>query len=382
MKTNHTRSLRELAPTDEVWEASLSCLCQFVRREGHSRVDVYHLEAGFRLGQWVKIQRTRRTELPQKQRDSLSQLPGWVWDDSPGTSWRDHLSALEAFARVHGHTQLPLNHCADGLRLGFWVAEQRLRYSEGEMSADGIDALERTPAWTWSSVPISIVVSQSTRPAVLTWERGYDLLRRFVSREGHATVPASHIEESIKLGQWVRDQRARRSRLQPTKVHALERLPGWTWQAWADRWHRGLAHLLAYIEREGTAFVPVSHIEDDYKLGVWVRAQRMRKAKLSAEQVDILERLPGWTWRAGKSNDEWWSTGYESLKRFAQGAGHCDVPFTGREDGFCLGRWVRLQRRKHLAGQLSSERARLLSELPGWTAVKRRKPRSLEGRKS
>jgi hypothetical protein len=383
VKTNRVRPTSKTEPLDAAWEASLRFLRQFAARQGHARVDVHHMEGTFRLGQWVKIQRSRRAELTLRQRDALSSLPGWVWDDSPRTSWQDHYDALDAFARENGHTHVPLNYYTEGLRLGFWIAEQRLSYSQGDLFPDRIDALERIPGWTWSSIsPCLVVATPSTKPTPLSWERGYDLLRSFVAREGHARVPANHLENSIKLGQWVRDQRARRHKLPPTKIRALERLPGWTWQAWAERWQRGLSHLQAYVEREGTACVPVAHIESDYKLGVWVRAQRMRKIGLSPEQIAALECLPGWAWRAGKSNDEWWRLGYEALLRFSQSHGHCDVPFVQRDDGFCLGRWVRMQRRKYLSGELSTEKAELLSKLPCWNTAKRRQRRSLEGKKS
>ena len=41
------------------------------------------------------------------------------------------------------------------------------------------------------------------------WEKNYALLQRFVEREGHANVPATHVEDGERLGQWLHTQRKR-----------------------------------------------------------------------------------------------------------------------------------------------------------------------------
>lgn len=53
----------------------------------------------------------------------------------------------------------------------------------------------------------------------------------FVGREGHACVPDAAQVDGLRLGPWVRTQRAahRRELLAPDRAARLEALPGWTW---------------------------------------------------------------------------------------------------------------------------------------------------------
>jgi hypothetical protein len=57
-----------------------------VHREGHSRVPNRHRDGdGFRLGQWVQLQRRgyQRGTLEDERRCRLAALPGWTWTPSP-----------------------------------------------------------------------------------------------------------------------------------------------------------------------------------------------------------------------------------------------------------------------------------------------------------
>jgi hypothetical protein len=53
----------------------------FVNREGHTRVPQRFIESGYRLGQWVNIQRTvhAKGKLSPDRATRLEALPGWVW---------------------------------------------------------------------------------------------------------------------------------------------------------------------------------------------------------------------------------------------------------------------------------------------------------------
>jgi len=54
---------------------------RFVEREGHARVPQSWREDGYRLGQWVGVQRSdfKKGQLGEARRERLEGLPGWSW---------------------------------------------------------------------------------------------------------------------------------------------------------------------------------------------------------------------------------------------------------------------------------------------------------------
>ena len=121
------------------------------------------------------------------------------------------------------------------------------------------------------------------------WERSYALLRAYREREGHARVPAPHVEEGVRLGGWLSEQRkryqarglseeerkAKRLKVAPLSDEEVGRLEalGVMWNVVVEQWERNYALLRAYREREGHARVPASHVAEGEKLGSWLSTQ-------------------------------------------------------------------------------------------------------------
>lgn len=63
------------------------------------------------------------------------------------------------------------------------------------------------------------------------WEDAFAVLERFVAREGHARVPAEHVEDGFNLGIWLENQRFLHTEghLSQAQASRLEALPGWEW---------------------------------------------------------------------------------------------------------------------------------------------------------
>ena len=68
------------------------------------------------------------------------------------------------------------------------------------------------------------------------WTQKYEALQHFINREGHAIVPATHIEKTsngtpILLGDWVSHQRSLKKKglLSPDREKLLAGLKGWNW---------------------------------------------------------------------------------------------------------------------------------------------------------
>lgn len=334
-------------PFTDGWERVYDFLRASTDREGHARVPKDHREGGVRLGDWVIDQRVKRDNLDESQRERLEALPGWIWD-ARDHRWQMKLDLLQQFQRREGHASVPQRHLEDGVNLGSWVNEQRNK--QDTMRPDRKALLESVPGWIWD-------------PYTEAWERGYQALMAFASREGHCRVPGGHIEQGVTLGAWVKEQRSNRSQMADLRRVRLESVPGWSWNAVEDSWMEHLEMLRAYAERHGNTNVPVDHVEGGLRLGQWTRLRRREHKKLSSERQALLEALPGWFW--GRKADHMWEQKYSVLRQFSDREGHARPPYDHVEGDVKLGQWVVTQRAER--DKISPERRARLEGLPRWT---------------
>jgi superfamily II DNA or RNA helicase len=277
---------------DARWEQGFTFLQQYAAHEHHTRVPQGHLEGGFKLGQWVNVQRLfhRNGRLPADRTARLAAQPGWVWD-APGSAWERHYAALESFVSRERHARVPSSHVEGDLKLGQWVVVQRSFRIQGRLADDRAARLEDLPGWAWNA-----------NDAV--WEDGFSHLKSFVAREGHARVPFDTVEDDgYRLGRWVVKQRSRRDQLRPVRTARLEALPGWEWNRKESGWETGFLRLETFVAREGHARVSQDHVEEGYRLGHWVSKQRQAvgRGRLSEDRQARLAALPGWVWAVSKS---------------------------------------------------------------------------------
>ena len=82
----------------------------------------------------------------------------------------------------------------------------------------------------------------------------------------------------------------------------LESLPGWTWTPTSARKEEAFELLQEFIDREGHARVPTTHIERGFALGQWItnRRQTFKRGKMLPAEQHRLESIPGWSWTRQK----------------------------------------------------------------------------------
>jgi len=219
------------------------------------------------------------------------------------TLWLEGFRRLRKYAKAEEHTFVPVKYVTkDGYPLGDWVKKQREAKKLGVLSKKREQKLQTLKGWVW-------------RVNEEKWIKGFKCLCRYVEREGDAIVPHRYTQkDGYKLGLWVMTQQQsyRQKMLPKRRQNALEQLPGWVWNAQKYRhkgmWLKSWERLFEYVDSEGHAKVPFDYItKDGYKLGSWVVVQRHahREGKLSTEQQQTLEKLPGWVWGAGKDSFEY-----------------------------------------------------------------------------
>ena len=146
--------------------------------------------------------------------------------------------------------------------------------------------MERLPEWVRPGEALDVIRA-----------KGFSALEKYVEREGHSRVPRSHMEDGFNLGHWVTTQRSTgQRRISPERISWLESLPGWVWNVPDSAWEEGFSVLEKYVQREGHARVPQSHVEDGVNLGIWVSNCKRRRERLTVDQMSRLGDLPGWKW--------------------------------------------------------------------------------------
>ncbi|MFZ2542074.1 MAG: Helicase associated domain protein [Gallionella sp.] len=333
------------------WEEGFGYLKEFADREGHCLSPAqYKTEDGYRLGQWVGVQRGKKNNMSSEQKARLEALPGWTWDILRD-KWEEGFSNLKEYADREGHAKIPLRYkTADGYPVGNWVIKQRAE--KNSMSPERKARLEALPGWSWN-------------PLLDQWEEGFRYLKEFADREEHTKVPRSYkTTDGYRVGSWASQQRTNENIMSAERKARLETLPGWSWYTFSDKWEEGFRKLKEFVDREGRAKVSGDYkTADGYYLGRWVGLQRTHKDKLSLERRLLLEALPGWSWNTFPDK---WEDGFRYLKEYADREGDCLISVQYKtEDGFRLGRWAGLQR--STKDNLSPERRARLEELLGWS---------------
>jgi len=371
--------------SQETWNKGFANLREYVKNFGDALVPTkYVTDNGYKLGAWVNNQRQtyKRGIISRKQGRKLERLKGWVWD-AHEVKWMEYFKYLVEYIESEGNALVPRRYVnKKGCKLGLWVMAQRQLHRQGRLHRSHQEALAGLPGWYWDARG-----SPNWRMR-RKWFESFELLRKYVKKEGHGRVPRQYVtKKGYKLGAWVGTQRYKYKRGQlPSEQQAmLEKLPGWVWDGherllkdMSKGWLTSFERLRRYVEQEGHACVPAKYTtEDGYKLGTWVIDQRYeyKKGRLSLEQQEALEQLPGWVWNAQKGrhkgmNKDLSESWLESLKRLREYVGHegnARVPSKYiSEDGYRLGTWVRDQRYEYKKGRLSVEQRDALMQLSGW----------------
>ena len=136
---------------DAKWALGFQELETYVARVATSRVPItYVTDSGFRLGAWVRAQRTRKSFLDSERIEKLEALSKWTWGVIDA-QWDEGFSALVEFSQLKGTCLVPNDYTtSNGFGLGRWVSTQR--GTRDRLTMAQIQRLESLETWTWDAV--------------------------------------------------------------------------------------------------------------------------------------------------------------------------------------------------------------------------------------
>jgi hypothetical protein len=257
---------------------------KYEKRERHCRVPEGHIEDGLKLNSWVQSQRVKKDNLSKYQLNALNKL-NFIWNTHE-ENWVNGIRALAMFTAREGHANVLNSHNEGKFRLGNWLSTQRQKYAKCKLTDAQISALEHCGV-TWNKEGFK-------------WQENIEAFKRFKDREGHTLVPASHVENGLKIGFWVMNLRQKKKKelLEINKISELEKL-NFVWDPHREQWNHVFDKLKAFKNREGHCRVVSNHKEDGFSLGQWVFKQRKTKDSLPPDFVERLDAL-GFVWDAQK----------------------------------------------------------------------------------
>jgi hypothetical protein len=225
----------------------------------------------------------------------------------------------------------------------------------------------RPPGRPASSKPLKASKTAKKNLHFPDWGEFYPLLVQFKEREGHCAVPLKHSESGKKIGFWLMVQKIHRKTgmISNERRHLLESL-GVKWKFQVSTWDFNFLLLLQFRDREGHVRIPVRHVEDGQRLGVWVRMHRDHRnsGTLCPEKERRLNEI-GFIWKA---HDGKYDTMCRALAQFKEREGHCGVSETHIEhlDGgvkLKLGTWLVNQRLYRARGILDAKKMERLDRM-------------------
>ena len=267
------------------------------------------------------------------------------------SAWDRAYQELVAYKGEHGHLLVPHRYrTLEGFRLGSWVGVQRGAKKSDLLNCQQVQRLDAL-GFVWD-------VRKGE------WKGNFQRLRAYAEEHGHVLVPRSYeTPDGFKLGGWVNMQRVAKSkgRLSREQIAKLDEY-GFVWDAFQFAWDSAFKILREYKLQNGHVLVPLRYqTADGFKLGNWVKMQRVAKSKgrLSREQIAKLDEY-GFVWDAIQFA---WDSAFEHLQEYNLQHGHVLVPWTYETpDGFRLGNWVTKQRVAKSMGRYRREQIAKLDE--------------------
>ena len=268
---------------DRSWENGLEELHRFKEEFGHCSPSAkYQTSNGFKLGQWLSVQRRQynRKKITQIQIEHLNKL-GVVWDpieDQYEKGWRE----LLIYQKTYGDCLVKSKYIApSGHKLGQWVNTLRLRKEKLDLKkVTQLDSI----GFVWNVLDFQ-------------WKRGFDALCTYKREYGNCGAPQSFVTNSgFHLGRWIHSQRQYKDALSDERMRCLNDI-GFIWDPLDQQFENGLKELINYKNQFGDCLVKAEHVSSSgFRLGGWVRRVRSKQNALAVDYRNKLNEI-GFIWK-------------------------------------------------------------------------------------
>lgn len=286
--------------------------------------------------QWFindSIIRKKKHNLPLYRLDKFDNLPISIFANID-PSW------ISNFHQLRIDMKTKVNYDCDFT----WVYQQLMDYKHKRLHSEKIRLLSTIPTWKWDN----------------PWMLKYDRLKNYLTNNKMPTrlhPVYGNFTHAIKmnyenLDKWQKD--------------LINELPNWSWGIREDRWKETYDKVNALFKSNST-IRPYTW---------WISAQKQlyKMNKLSKDRMQLLNLIPNWSWdtmirKKALSKNEKWKIKCQKIINLIN-----DTPYLYDIDKNDI-RWIRMQIRAHIKGNLNYEQESLMRQISvqRWVCLKNKK---------
>ncbi|MBO4849264.1 MAG: helicase associated domain-containing protein [Clostridia bacterium] len=340
----------------ESWNIQYVCAKQYFIDNGNLLVPgTYETDTGLKLGKWISHQRRAfiKGVLPKDRIELLEEI-GMVWSVYDA-QWLEYYGVAVEYYRENGNLFIPRQYITnDGLKLGLWIVTQRRQHSDGILTAERIELLEK----------IGMVWKVNDRQ----WQNNYDLAAEYYKKNGDLLVPQRYITtDNTPLGSWISHQRKnyQTGKLSEDRIELLEKI-GMVWDQPSTIWEEMYKLAQQYYEENNNLSISnTSFVYKNASLGSWIVTQRKNYTlgRLTDKQITLLNKI-GMEWVYTNNPDYVWEKNYNTVLEFYSKYKHLYIPVGYvTEDGVRLGVWLYDRKLEYKRNALSADRKMKLDRL-------------------
>ena len=340
------------------WEVRFALAKKYFEEHGNLDMPAAYNADGMCISKWVNEQKQiylGKREGKKLSDDQIKRL------ESIGMQWRDRkeiillsrYELLKKYVEENGTVDVPVDYTIDGFQLGMWRQRQGNFYKNGKLTSEQIKLLNE------------IGMCFDTLTAAEIWERNYAAAQKWYNENGNLNVSREYVtDDGIKLYSWLSAQKVRyvNGKLTKEQIGKLL-LIGYDFESKSSAaWKKAYEYAEEYYKANSKLDVPSRYkLDNGFDLGYWLFKQRKNKAKLSDEQIKMLDSI-GMVWSA--PSEMQWEKGFEHLVQYKNKYGTAKPGAAYRaEDGYTLGRWLGKQKKSFIDGELNKEQIEKLTEI-------------------
>lgn len=341
------------------WEVRFALAKKYFDEHGNLDMPNDFKVDGTWIAKWLNEQkhiyhgRREGKSLTDEQIKKLESI-GMQWRDRKEIIWLSRYELLKKYKDKNGNIDVPKDYVADdGFMLGTWVKRQILYCKKGMLTDEQVGLLRDA----------GVYLDNLTFEEI--WDRNYNAAQKWYNENDDLNVPQDYItDDGINLYNWLKNQKYnyKNGKLSEKNAKKLRQL-GMNFENKKDIvWYENYKFAVDYFKIHGDLDVPTTYrLDNGFLLSDWIARQRRNKAKLSDEQIKMLDSI-GMIWIA--PSEKQWEKGFEHLVQYKNKYGSAKPSAAYRaEDGYTLGRWLGRQKKSFIEGELNNEQIEKLTRI-------------------